>query len=185
MRLALQLARQSHNQQVLDDDKFPHVNVGSSEFVFNLGTIVGARAVKMQDQIGSIAVGKLADLVIYDATSPTMVCAAQHDPITAIVRHSTIRDVDTVIVDGIVRKRGGKLVGIDVTLEGAQEADFQAPQQTLASTRLKWSDIAAALVKSRQKVAARIDALDMEAGARGVIKAFGIDEHKLVRTCAG
>lgn len=98
------------------------------------------------------------------------------------LRHSTIHDVDTVIIDGIVRKRGGKLSGIDVKIEAGEGAEFQAPQQTLSSAKLEWSEVATALVKSREKVAARIDALDMEAGARGVIKAFGIDEDKLIRS---
>jgi cytosine/adenosine deaminase-related metal-dependent hydrolase len=175
MRLALQLARQDHNQKVLDDDKYPHVNVGSSLQVYNLGTIVGARAVKMEDQIGSLVVGKKADIVIYDAVSPTMVCAAQHDPVTAIVRHSTIRDVDTVIVDGVVRKKDGKLLPIETKIE---ESEFTAP---IEKDVIEWKDVAEALMRSREKVAARIDKLDMSIGEKGIMKAFKIDESKLIR----
>ncbi|KIX00223.1 uncharacterized protein Z518_10362 [Rhinocladiella mackenziei CBS 650.93] len=180
MRLALQLERQTHNQAILDADKYPLTNVSSSTFVYNLGTIVGARAVKMEDQIGSTAVGKLADLVIYDATSPTMVCAAQADPVTAIVRHSTIRDVETVIVDGVVRKLGGKLVPISMRMETG-EGDFAPPAGVSSSEPVDWAYVAKAIMESREKVVAKIDALNMEAGAQGVMKAFAIDENKLVR----
>ena len=34
-----------------------------------------------------------------------MVGAAQHDPVAAIILHSSPADIETVIVDGIVRKK--------------------------------------------------------------------------------
>jgi len=177
MRLALQLERQSRNQAVLDRDLYPHVNVGTSLFVYNLGTIVGARAVKMAQEIGSLTVGKLADVVIYDATSPTMLCAAQQDPVTAIVRHSTVRDVDTVIIDGVVRKRHGALLDVTTHID---EKTF-TPPAGIPSGPLSWRDAALALIKSREKVTKRIDALDMGVGATAVMKAFKIEEARLVR----
>lgn len=171
MRLALQLARQDRNQKLLNNDKYPLTNIGTSAEAFNLGTIVGARAVKMESHIGSIAEGKLADLVIFDATSPTMLCAAQHDPVTAIVRHASIRDVETVIIDGVVRKHLGSLLPIKV--------DEHCP--THGRTTLQWADIAKELMKSREKVDARISKLDMKAGAAGLMKSFQIDESRLIQ----
>ncbi|KAH7007697.1 hypothetical protein EDB80DRAFT_684909 [Ilyonectria destructans] len=73
----------------------------------------------MEDKFGSIAEGKLADLVIFDANSPEMLCAAEQDPVAAIVLHSSIGNVETVIVDGIIRKRGWKLV--DMAVEEGME----------------------------------------------------------------
>ncbi|KAH8816440.1 putative metal-dependent hydrolase [Xylogone sp. PMI_703] len=178
MRLALQLERQDHNQKIIDNDQYPLVNVGNSAFVYNLGTIAGARALKMESEIGSIAEGKLADLVIYDATTPSMVCAAEQDPITAIVRHSTIRDVDTVIIDGVVKKQGGNLVPVD-TQTGVANTEFKPPGNVQKT--MSWKAIASAIVKSREKVVARMNALNMEAGERGMIKALGVDESKLIR----
>ena len=75
----------------------------------------------MESELGSIAVGKLADLVIFDARSPSMICAAEQDAVAAIVMHASVRDIETVIVDGKVRKLGGKLVPVDVG-ERAEEA---------------------------------------------------------------
>lgn len=54
---------------------------------FNLATIKGARAAGLSDKIGSIAVGKFADLVFWDRNRPGMLAAAEHDPIAAIVHH--------------------------------------------------------------------------------------------------
>lgn len=76
MRLALQLARQNQKQKILDNDRYPVKNVGSSAKVFNLATIRGACAVKMKLSMGKIAEGKLADVAVFGATSPTMDCAA-------------------------------------------------------------------------------------------------------------
>lgn len=39
----------------------------------------------MEDKIGSIAVGKKAELVVFDGLSPAMFGAAEQDPVTAIV----------------------------------------------------------------------------------------------------
>src|SRR2546421_4798993 len=104
MRLALQLARHSTNQPLLDAGKFPANLKATTEQVFNLGTIQGARAVHM-DRTGSLAEGKLADIVIFDASNPSMICAAEQDPVAAVVRHSNIRDIDTVIIDGSSERR--------------------------------------------------------------------------------
>jgi cytosine/adenosine deaminase-related metal-dependent hydrolase len=93
MRLSLPLARRSTNQPLLDAGKFPDNLKGSAEQAFNLGTVQGARAVHM-DQIGSLAEGKLADIVIFDASSPSMTCAAEQDPVAAVVRCSSIRDIE-------------------------------------------------------------------------------------------
>lgn len=99
-------------QEYKKRDKTP-LSVGYSvESAFNLATIRGAAAMKMSDRIGSIKVGKLADLVIFDANSPAMVCGALEEPVAAIMLHSSPADVDTVIVDGIVRKEGGKLLDV-------------------------------------------------------------------------
>ena len=130
MRLALQLARHSTNQPLLDTGKFPANLKGSTEQVFNLGTIQGARAVHM-DQTGSLTEGKLADIVTFDATSPSMICAAEQDPVAAVVRHSSIRDIETVIIDGIVRKEAGRLLPIKAESEIALGGEKQ----------LAWKDV--------------------------------------------
>ena len=166
MRLALQLARYISNTKLREAGKFPSVLKGTTEQVFNLGTIQGARAVKMDKQTGSLTEGKFADIVIFNANSPAMICAAEQDPLVAVVRHSSIRDIDTVIVDGIVRKESGHLVPITVESKSLGMAK---------GSKVAWEEIAKKLVRSREVVTSKVDKLDMEVGRKGLIKKFYID----------
>ncbi|KAF4336920.1 cytosine deaminase [Fusarium beomiforme] len=171
MRLGLQGSRAKHNQKLIDQDLAPRKISKTVQEAFNLGTIQGARAIGREDQLGSIAEGKLADLVIFDADTPELLCVADQDPIAAIVLHSTIGNVDTVIVDGIIRKRGGKLV--DVAVEGGVE-DITKKQS------LGWSDVATAMRKSRTQILQReAEKQNLDELKQGVISAFGIDVSKL------
>lgn len=44
-------------------------------------------------------VGVKADVLIFDATSLGMLTAVQEDPVAAIVLHSSVRDIETVIMN--------------------------------------------------------------------------------------
>ncbi|KAJ7119107.1 hypothetical protein C8R44DRAFT_841381 [Mycena epipterygia] len=165
MRLALQNARGTHNQAFVEVGKVPRVISNTVEDAYNLGTIMGARAVGMGTEIGSIAVGKLADLVVFDGESPAMVCAAEHDPVAAIVQHASVRDVEMVIVDGKIRKVGGKLVPVEVGEEGKL---------------MQWKEVAKELLKSRQRLQEEINKLDMEAATKAAVAAFHIDPTNIV-----
>ncbi|KAJ5579512.1 uncharacterized protein N7459_005497 [Penicillium hispanicum] len=105
MRLALQHERALRNQDVIAEGKTILSLDLHVQDVFRLGTIQGARAIRREDSLGSIEAGKLADLVIFDGSSPGMVCAFEENPVAAIVLHSSVRDIDTVIVDGHIVKR--------------------------------------------------------------------------------
>ncbi|KAL4895154.1 hypothetical protein BDV59DRAFT_192088 [Aspergillus ambiguus] len=141
MRLALQYERAIQNEKSFVQGKlFRSLNL-SVQDAFRLGTIQGARAIRMEDKVGSIKKGKLADLVIFNGRSPGMACAAEQDPVAAIVLHSSIRDVDTVIVDGQIRKQHGNLVPVNISpqLDGVkipnQRADWEKVVQELLSSR--------------------------------------------------
>ncbi|KAJ7490947.1 hypothetical protein FB451DRAFT_1124532 [Mycena latifolia] len=165
MRLALQSARGTYNESFTNAGKVPRTVAHTVEEAYNLGTIMGARAVGMGPEIGSIAVGKLADLVIFDGESPSMVCAAEHDPVAAIVLHASVRDIDTVIVDGRIRKAGGKLVPVEVVEEGKS---------------MEWKDVAKEILKSRERLEEEIGKLDMEAAKMAIMTAFHMDPTKIV-----
>ena len=47
-----------------------------------------------------------------------MICAGLHNPVAAIILHSSPADIDTVIVDGVVRKQGGKLLDVKLDEDG-------------------------------------------------------------------
>jgi cytosine/adenosine deaminase-related metal-dependent hydrolase len=171
MRLALQSARGEYNAKFTEQGKAPRNTKQKVEDAFNLGTIQGARAIKMEDQIGSLAVGKLADLVIFDALSPAMICAAEHDPVAAIVLHSSPADIEGVMVDGIWRKKAGKLMAVQVEKE---------MQDLTRKERLEWKDVARALVKSRKVIQQKIEKLDFEEARGALLNAFHIDEANIV-----
>jgi cytosine/adenosine deaminase-related metal-dependent hydrolase len=82
-RLGLQDARNHFNEYHMKQGKTPRrlPESLSVEAAFNLATIKGAEAAKMSHEIGKIAEGYKADLVVFDALSPSMVGAAQHDPV--------------------------------------------------------------------------------------------------------
>ena len=74
-------------------------------------SIGGALAAGLQDDIGTLVPGAKADLTVLslDRLRPV----ASH--IGAAVAYASSADVDTVVVDGILRKSGGEVVGIDRT----------------------------------------------------------------------
>ena len=71
-------------------------------------TLDNARALGLDHLVGSLTPGKKADIVLLDARSPGL--APAHDPVDAVVSHGHSGVIDTVIVNGIIRKRAGKLV---------------------------------------------------------------------------
>jgi 5-methylthioadenosine/S-adenosylhomocysteine deaminase len=79
--------------------------------VLHCATQGGADGMGLGAQIGSITPGKRADLVLIDARRLGMFPIA--DPITTAVQQATPSDVDTVIADGRIIKRAGRLVGLD------------------------------------------------------------------------
>jgi 5-methylthioadenosine/S-adenosylhomocysteine deaminase len=74
-------------------------------------TQAGADALGLGAEVGSLEAGKRADLILLDATSPTM--APVVDGIGIIVYSATGHDVDTVIVNGKVLLYEGRLVTSD------------------------------------------------------------------------
>lgn len=141
------------------------------EETFNLSTILGARGAKMGDKTGSIVEGKFADLVLFDMSSPAMVAASIHNPIAAIMLHSSPADVDTVIVGGQIRKRSGKLLPATLDPEGQSVSD---------KSTLHWPDIAKAVVESREALQKQINGIDMAEGAERVKDWFYINDSMLV-----
>ena len=77
-----------------------------------MATINGARALGLGDVTGSITPGKRADLILIRSHDVNV--APVVDLEATIVRSVTPANVDTVLVDGRVLKRGGELVAVDV-----------------------------------------------------------------------
>ena len=71
-------------------------------------TVEGARMLGQIDRIGTITPGKQADLVLIDARLPNM--QPLHDPINAALMQTSLANIDSVMVAGRWRKRGGRLI---------------------------------------------------------------------------
>ena len=90
-----------------------------------LATMGGAKALGMADRIGSIEIGKRADLALIDMRRFGLAPAL--DPVQNLVWHGHARDVHTVWVDGRVVVAGGALVHADeAELVDAAETAGQA-----------------------------------------------------------
>ena len=81
------------------------------EDVFEMATLGGAQAMGLADQIGSLEVGKKADLVLFDFKKIHLTPAT--DPLGNLVHVGQGRDVDTVIVDGCIVVEHGKATSVD------------------------------------------------------------------------
>ncbi|KAL5356588.1 hypothetical protein BJX96DRAFT_186865 [Aspergillus floccosus] len=139
------------------------------EDAFNLGTLLGARAIGLEDEIGSLEVGKKADIVIFQGQTPTMVPAGERHPIAGIILHSSVRDVQTVIVDGIVRKENGSLCLISVPDDTAENAGTSACGREI----LEWKDVAKLLRDSHSRLEEVKSTLcDENAARNGLIRSF-------------
>lgn len=80
--------------------------------VLEFATLRGAVATGLGDRIGSVSVGKAADLVLLDATGLGM--TPLNNAVGAVVYSGHVGLVDTVLVGGTVVKRGGRLVRTDL-----------------------------------------------------------------------
>ena len=79
--------------------------------IVRMATINGARALQLDHLIGSLEVGKRADLIVLDADSPSL--TPNFNPHTTIATSVTRADVVHVLVDGKVVVRDRKCLTID------------------------------------------------------------------------
>ena len=93
------------------------VNMGTSatmsaEKIIEMSTIDSAKALNMSDQVGSLEVGKKADVILLDMKSPGLTPGLL--PVKNIVYSSASgRPVDTVIIDGKVVMEEGVILSFD------------------------------------------------------------------------
>ena len=91
-----------------------------------LATIDGARAIGMDHELGSLEIGKRADVVVVDTTGPIWTPHAD-DPVIALVWAGGGRSVRDVVASGRVVVRNRSCVGVDLgslALEAQQAHHF-------------------------------------------------------------
>jgi 5-methylthioadenosine/S-adenosylhomocysteine deaminase len=83
----------------------------NSRQVIEMATINGARALGMADRIGSIEVGKCADLIAIDLrelnTQPV------YDPVSQVIYAASSRQVSDVWIDGVAQLRNSEFCHLD------------------------------------------------------------------------
>lgn len=98
----------------------------SAERVIEMATINCAKAMGIDHLVGSLEVGKKADLVAFDLNKVPV--AVANRPVAALVYSAHGTDVDMVIINGVVRLREGRLVGFDHEREVVEEATRRATE---------------------------------------------------------
>ena len=75
-------------------------------------TVEGARMLGQLDYIGTLKAGKQADLVVIRASDLNM--QPVHDAVSSVVMQTSLANIDSVMVAGRWKKRGGKLLDVDL-----------------------------------------------------------------------
>jgi 5-methylthioadenosine/S-adenosylhomocysteine deaminase len=112
--------------------------------IFALATIDGANAVGMGDLIGSVEVGKVADLVVIDASGPTW--NPRGDLALHLVWGAASRNVRDVVVNGRVVVRDREVLGVDVPtlLDEARDRAVALLRRTGIEIPHRWPILGAA-----------------------------------------
>ena len=105
-----------HRRHFRDPDVLPHGKV------LEMCTIDAARALGLDNEIGSLEAGKKADIILVDLFKPHMM--PLNMPLMRVTCFANAADVDTTIVDGRVLMQGRQVLSVNETdvMEQAQEA---------------------------------------------------------------
>jgi len=113
MRMGLQFAR------CMDNDVFNAERDDPSELSYSVrdaltwATINGAKAIGMDDRIGSLTPGKQADVIVVGPGNDRLNMIAPANPVGAVVTQANASNVQAVFVAGKAVKRDGRLVDVD------------------------------------------------------------------------
>jgi 5-methylthioadenosine/S-adenosylhomocysteine deaminase len=92
------------------DDPFPGVRPQPEDMLED-ATLGGAQAVRQSKQIGSLEVGKKADLLVVDTQRPHLVPAGRF--LSAWIHNGQGSDIESVMIDGQFVMRSGKVLTMD------------------------------------------------------------------------
>ena len=97
---------------VFQDPAERRKGMNTARKVLEAATVEGARANGLMDRTGTLTAGKRADSVLLDARRIDV--GPMNDPVSLVATAMETSHVDSVMVAGAFRKRGGNLVGVDV-----------------------------------------------------------------------
>ncbi|MGQ4619392.1 amidohydrolase family protein [Nocardia sp. R7R-8] len=108
LRLALQTQRMLDHQDDISRSHGPDTVELKTPTALRAGTLSGAEALGLGDKTGSLQVGKAADIIT--VRTDAINTMPSYDPVGTFVLQSHPGNIDTVLVDGEILKRDGKLV---------------------------------------------------------------------------
>lgn len=76
-----------------------------------MATVLGAKALGLYDQIGTLSPGKRADLIIFNLKAPHL--TPKHDLASLLAYASSAADIETVIIDGKIVMENRQLLTLD------------------------------------------------------------------------
>ena len=98
--------------------------------MLELATIEGARNLGLAGRVGSLTPGKRADLIL--VRTMDLNTAPFVNPVNLLVQSAQPANVDTVVVDGRILKRNGRLVAMDVEQVVREAAESLSAVRTRA-----------------------------------------------------
>ncbi|WP_063051364.1 amidohydrolase family protein [Nocardia arthritidis] len=154
MRLALQATRGLDNLALEQRRLFPQrLNITVAD-VLRSATIEGAHALGLAEEVGSLSVGKRADLIMISKRDINM--APVGDATAAVVLYANVGNIRTVMCDGVLRKFNGVLVRNDL------------------------ADLTDRLLASSERVLRNSAAFDIDERVRAARQIFPIDRRSSI-----
>lgn len=104
--------READNLRLCEQGKWPSAapHETTTHDAITWATVGGARALRMENRIGSIEPGKKADLILVNARTPnTFPALFDGNAAHMLLMYAEASDVDTVMIGGQIRKRHGVL----------------------------------------------------------------------------
>lgn len=117
----------------------------SARDAFRMATIGGARALGLESEVGSIEVGKRADLVLLDANAPGLV--PLNDPVRQLVYGENGQAVDTVLVNGEIVLAHGRPTRFDADAALAEAGELGARLRARARPGLEGAGVLQPVLK--------------------------------------
>lgn len=103
--------------------KYNDRTIMTPDIVIRMATIGGAQALNLDEKIGSIEVGKLADIIIVETNSTNMM--PNYDPFATLVFQANSSNVDTTIVNGKIIVENKKLKTYDIKKNKKQMKEIE------------------------------------------------------------
>lgn len=135
-RILLQHIRHLFYTEVLARWKVPANTPMTHNQAFLVATRNGGLALRRPD-LGILAAGAKADVLVWDSSNLAML--GWVDPVSAVLMHANVADIQDVLVDGLFKKRNGQLLapGLDDARQKFVQSARRIQETTLALPRVE------------------------------------------------